>query len=99
MMWDRILDGKPARFLEAKAELEFAGEQRIIDIGEEPTAILNVGLGNGEWAFDVGKWNDYCSFSRWPIFAHIYRSIRCLARNYPKTRVLGVDLCIPARIV
>jgi hypothetical protein len=54
MMWNRILDGKPARYLEAKAEVEFAGEPRTIDIGEEPTAILNVGFGNGEWAFDVG---------------------------------------------
>lgn len=52
-MWARILDGKPARFLEAKAQVDFAGELRTIDVGAEPTAILNLGFGNGEWAFDV----------------------------------------------
>lgn len=54
MMWERILDGKPARFLEAKAEVEIGGEMRTIDIGDEQTTILNIGFGNGEWAFDVG---------------------------------------------
>lgn len=54
MMWDCILDGKSARYLDTKAEVEFAGETRTIDLGQEQAAILNVGFGNGEWAFDVG---------------------------------------------
>ncbi|KAL1856938.1 hypothetical protein VTK73DRAFT_8172 [Phialemonium thermophilum] len=54
-MWERMLDGSPARCLDRFAELGFDALPPTLKKSRKPIAILALGFGNGEWAFDVAR--------------------------------------------